>query len=455
LQAPKEVREVSDLPGNINFFKMDIEHLYHIFRQSSGVCTDSRAIQPGTLFFALKGETFDGNSFALKAVESGALYAVVDDSSLPEHEKLILVEDVLKTLQQLARYHRRKLGLPIIGITGTNGKTTTKELISRVLMAEYRISYTQGNLNNHIGVPLTLLKMDENTQIGVVEMGASAPGEIATLVDICEPDYGVVTNVGKAHLLGFGSFEGVVKTKGELYDYLKKNDGTVIYNIDNPDLCSMIEKREPLKSIPYGMSCEGAVLLPVTAENPFMRIRLDTGEEVDTKLVGAYNADNVMAALAVGKLFFIDTPAAHDAIRNYVPTNNRSQLVSGKFNKIIIDAYNANPTSMRAALSNFAMMEKRLSAMVIGDMLELGDESRNEHKAILEVISSMNADVLFFVGKEYLQAARSFGDIMSKARFFDTSAELKDFLIANPLKNHTVLVKGSRGTCVEKVVEAL
>lgn len=445
----------SDLQENINIFKMNIEQLYQIFRKSSGVCTDSRAIQPGTLFFALKGETFDGNLFAMKAVESGASYAVVDDSSLPSHERLILVDDVLLTLQQLARHHRRELSLPIIGITGTNGKTTTKELISRVLMTEYRTSFTQGNLNNHIGVPLTLLKMDEKTQIGVVEMGASAPGEIAALTAICEPDYGIVTNVGKAHLLGFGSFEGVVRTKGELYDYLKKSDGTVIYNIDNPDLCSMIEEREPVKSIPYGLKYEDASLLPVTSDNPYMRIRLESGEVIETRLVGSYNADNVMAALAIGKLFFIDARASYEAIRNYLPTNNRSQLVEGKYNKIIIDAYNANPTSMRAALSNFAVMDKRLSAMVIGDMLELGDESQNEHKSILEFISSMNADFLFFVGKEYKEAARSFDDIMLKARFFDTSADLKDYLIANPLKDHTVLVKGSRGTCVEKVVEAL
>ena len=434
---------------------MSIEQLYQIFRQSSGVCTDSRAILPGSLFFALKGETFDGNLFAQKAVESGASYAVVDDSSLPSHERLILVDDVLLTLQQLARHHRRELGLPIIGITGTNGKTTTKELISRVLMTEYRTSFTQGNLNNHIGVPLTLLKMDENTQIGVVEMGASAPGEIAALASICEPDYGIVTNVGKAHLLGFGSFEGVVRTKGELYDFLKNNDGTVIYNIDNQNLCSMIEEREPVNSIPYGLKYEGASLLPVTSDNPYMRIRLESGEVIETQLVGSYNADNVMAALAIGKLFFIDTKASYEAISNYVPTNNRSQLVTGRYNKIIIDAYNANPTSMRAALSNFAVMEKRLSAMVLGDMLELGEESQNEHKGILEVISGMNADILFFVGKEYRDAARSFGSIVSKSHFFDTSAELKEFLISNPLKEHTVLVKGSRGTCVEKVVEAL
>lgn len=443
------------LQGNINVLKMSIDQLYKIFRQSSGVCTDSRAIQPGSLFFALKGETFDGNLFALKAVESGASYAVVDDSSLPSDERLILVDDVLSTLQQLARHHRRELGLPIIGITGTNGKTTTKELISRVLMTEYRTSFTQGNLNNHIGVPLTLLKMDENTQIGVVEMGASAPGEIATLVSVCEPDYGIVTNVGKAHLLGFGSFEGVVRTKGELYDYLKNNDGTVVYNIGNPNLCSMIEEREPIKSIPYGMKYEDASLLPVTSENPYMRIRLDSGEVIETQLVGSYNADNVMAALAIGKLFFIDAKASYEAICSYMPTNNRSQLVNGKYNKIIIDAYNANPTSMRAALSNFAVMEKRLSAMVLGDMLELGEESQNEHMGILEIISGMNADILFFVGKEYREAARSFGDIMSKAHFFDTSAELKEYLLSNQLKEHTVLVKGSRGTCVEKVVEAL
>jgi len=434
---------------------MTIEQLYQIYKESTGVCTDSRAVQVGSLFFALKGDSFDGNTFAIKAIESGACYAVVDDTALASHERLILVDDVLESLQKLARHHRRELGMPIIGITGTNGKTTTKELVSKVLLTEYRTSYTQGNLNNHIGVPLTLLRMDESTQVGVVEMGASAPGEIAALVNICEPDYGIVTNVGKAHLLGFGSFEGVKRTKGELYDFLKNSDGAILYNMDNPDLCEMIGERQPLRCIPYGLNRQGAKVLPVTPENPFMRIELASGKIIETKLIGLYNADNVMAALAAGELFFTDMDASIEAICNYTPTNNRSQLVKGRSNTLIVDAYNANPTSMRAALENFSMMEKGLSAMVIGDMLELGVESQNEHKAILSIISEMNADILFFVGKEYSLAALCFDDIRSKAHFFATSTELRGYLEANPVRDHTILVKGSRGTSVEKVIDVL
>jgi len=434
---------------------MEIEQLYTLFKESTGISTDSRAIEKGSIFFALKGESFDGNTFALKALESGASYAVVDDKTLPENKRYIQVENVLNTLQKLANKHRRELGIPIVGLTGTNGKTTTKELITAVLQTEYKTASTQGNFNNHIGVPLTLLKMDSKTQIGVVEMGASSPGEIAALVAISEPDYGLVTNVGKAHLLGFGSFDGVKKTKGELYDFIKTNDGAILYNIDNPDLCEMVNEREPVRSIPYGISYQEAAVLLTSSEHPYLRIRLKGGELIETRLIGSYNADNVMAALAVGELFFTDLKASIEAISNYTPSNNRSQLVKGKSNTLIIDAYNANPTSMRAALGNFATMEKGASSLIIGDMLELGSESQNEHKAILSIIEEMDAGKLFFVGDEFSQASLDFPKIREKAMFFKNSTDLRNYLETNPVTGYTFLVKGSRGTKLEKVLDLL
>ncbi|MFA6335789.1 MAG: UDP-N-acetylmuramoyl-tripeptide--D-alanyl-D-alanine ligase [Bacteroidales bacterium] len=434
---------------------MKTEELYKIFLDSSGVSTDSRAITPGSIFFALKGDNFDGNSFALKALEGGAKYAVVDNKSLPANDNFILTENVLTALQDLARYHRVKLRIPIVGLTGTNGKTTTKELITTVLSVKYRVISTQGNLNNHIGVPLTILKMDQTTQIGVVEMGASSPGEIANLVSISQPDYGLITNVGKAHLLGFGSFEGVKSTKGELYDYLLKTGGTALYNIDNPHLCEMIKNRAPLKTIPYGFQYQGCQVLATSSGEPFLRMKLCTGEVINTNLIGAYNSDNIMAALAVGDLFGVDTSLAAGAIEKYVPSNNRSQLVRGKENILIVDAYNANPTSMRAALENFKKMERGTSTLVIGDMLELGAESQNEHKAILDIIKDMSIENLLFVGEEFAKASLGDAHCVINARFFKTSLELRDYLIANPITGNTFLIKGSRGTRLERILDIL
>ncbi len=434
---------------------MQIQELYKIFLESSGVCTDSRAITPDSIFFALKGDNFDGNSFAIAALEAGAKYSIADDKSLPSISNLIQTDDVLTTLQDLARFHRIRLGIPVVGLTGTNGKTTTKELISAVLSAKYRVTSTQGNLNNHIGVPLTILKMTSETQVGVIEMGASAPGEIATLVSISQPDYGLITNVGKAHLLGFGSFEGVKATKGELYDYLVKSGGTAIFNSDNLHLVEMIQKRPGIKTVLYGLNYQGCKILPTSSAEPFLRMRLHSGEIINTHLIGAYNSDNVLAALATGKLFNIDLADSIRAIENYIPSNNRSQLVQGKANTLIVDAYNANPTSMKAALENFSKMEKRETSLIIGDMLELGTESQKEHRAILDFIKEIPTDNLFFVGSEFEAAAQGDQMLINKAKFFKTSLELKDYLLENPVADNTFLIKGSRGTRLERILDVL
>ncbi|MCK9304787.1 MAG: UDP-N-acetylmuramoyl-tripeptide--D-alanyl-D-alanine ligase [Bacteroidales bacterium] len=433
---------------------MDIENLYRRFLLSKGVCTDSRELEPGTIFFALRGENFDGNSFVLTALENGAQFAVADDPSLPDNDKIIKCRDSLKTLQELARFHRRQLGIPLLALTGTNGKTTTKELISAVLSARYNVTYTKGNLNNHIGVPLTLLSMSSSTQIGVVEMGASAPGEIAALVSVTEPDCGLITNIGKAHLQGFGTLDGVRKSKGELYDYLKKSGGTILYNADNPILSEMIREREPVKSIPYGILCSGMTIVEPSGNTPFLTIRYNDLYSVSTHLIGEYNADNVAAALCAGEFFNVDREAAVKAIGNYIPSNNRSMLVRGNRNLLIVDAYNANPVSMMAALSNFRKICRNSCALILGDMLELGEESVNEHRAVLKYISGMKSDIMLFVGSQF-RAAAAGNPAFSSAKFFTDSLELKEYIAKNPVSGKTILIKGSRGTRLERVIDLL
>lgn len=433
---------------------MKIEKLYSIFLESTGVTTDSRAVAQGNLFFALKGDNFDGNDYAQKAIDAGAIYAVADRPGL-KGDRIISVPDTLKALQQLARYHREQLALPVFALTGTNGKTTTKELITAVLSKKYKVTSTTGNLNNHIGVPLTLLKLTKESEIAVIEMGASAPGEIKTLCDIALPDIGLITNVGKAHLLGFGSLEGVKKTKGELYDALKKREGIALFNIDNPILCEMIAARKALRKTPYGLHDSGAIILPVTPENPYLRIALKEGIIINTLLIGSYNADNVMAALAAGEQLGIERAAAIMAIEHYTPVNNRSMLLKGKDNLLIVDAYNANPTSMHAALDNFSSMQVPLKSLIMGDMLELGKDSHEEHKEILEFAQELNAQNYYFVGKEFHSAAKGNPFFGEKGKFFDTSVDLRDYLSLNPIKGNTILIKGSRGTKLEKVLEIL
>lgn len=487
---------------------MEIKQLYSLYKECTGVNTDTRTIAEGQMFFALKGESFDGNEFALKALESGARYAVVDRASLldrlyestpqllPEQEfvpsekphtidqrdlreRVILVEDVLTTLQQLASYHRQQFDIPLLAVTGTNGKTTTKELITAVLSARYNVVATKGNLNNHIGVPLTLFRINEETQFAVIEMGASAPGEIDTLVKIARPTCGLVTNVGKAHLQGFGSFEGVKKTKGEMYDYLIANGGNIFYNADNENLVQMLEQRGVCRSkaddstdpcavttAPYGLNYSASRVLPVSAQEPFLSLDYSCEEgvfyRINTKLIGSYNADNAVSALAVGRYFNVPLEEAAAAIESYIPSNNRSQMVLTAENTLIIDAYNANPTSMRAALDNFATSHFKNKTLILGDMLELGTDSAAEHKEVLElafkVVSAQETgeeSSIFLVGKEFASASQTAQKDRGEALFFNTSVELRDHLETYPLKHRTILIKGSRGTKLETIIPAL
>ncbi len=465
---------------------MNTAELYKIFKGCSGVSTDSRSIKEGELFFALKGENFDGNKYALTALEAGAAWAVVDEDSEVarlqkedlEHDnqnqdsqkqdglnKIIVVPNTLKALQELARWHRSMTlvdGKPliVIALTGTNGKTTTKELIREVLSKKYRVTATEGNLNNSIGVPLTLLKINSETELAVVEMGASHPGDIKELVDIALPNYGLITNVGKAHLLGFGDFEGVMNTKGELYDYLRRTADKAFVNVDNPYLCKMASDRQldsdPERNhsliIPYGLKYQEARVLPSSLEHPYLRIELQTGEVIDTRLVGSYNADNVMAALAVGQYFGVAHEDAIDAISSYIPENNRSQMLKTEKNTLIVDAYNANPTSMLAALENFSNIESENKVVMLGDMLELGEDSFLEHAYIVKKVSESRLGQAYFVGMEFQEAVDS---LNSNYLCFETSDELAYYLNEKPITGATILIKGSRGTKMENLIPAL
>ena len=447
---------------------MEIIGIYRKFKECSGVSTDTRSLKGGEMFFALKGDNFDGNEYALKALESGAAYAVVNKDSVAgavEDPRLVKVDDTLKTLQELARWHRSMTivngkPLTVIALTGTNGKTTTKELIREVLSVKYNVTATEGNLNNSIGVPLTLLKIDSRTELAVVEMGASHPGDIKELVDIALPNYGLVTNVGKAHLLGFGSFEGVKKTKGELYDYLRRTSDKVFINVDNPHLCQMASERnlqsDPERPysllIPYGLEFQGASVLPSSPDQPYLRISV-SGNVIETHLIGSYNADNVMAAIAVGAQFGVSLDEAAEAISAYLPSNNRSQMVRTQRNTLIVDAYNANPTSMEAALKNFATLQADHKAALLGDMLELGEDSVAEHIRIASMALDAGFETVCFVGSEFRKAVSNVAP--SAAIVFDTSAELASWLSDHPLTGFSCLIKGSRGTRMEKVIEML
>jgi len=446
---------------------MEIGKLHDIFLSSKGLTTDSRAVQGGEMFLAVKGENFDGNDYAEKALEAGALCAVVDEGSryAGSDDRIIAVPDTLQALKDLARYHREHslVGgrrLTVIGLTGTNGKTTTKELIRAVLSTKYRVTATEGNLNNDIGVPLSLLKIDGKTQVAVIEMGANHPDDIEKLVAVAEPDYGLITNVGRAHLLGFGSFEGVKKAKGALYDYVRPHGGAVFVNADDTVLMDMCSQRTGLQIIPYGVKYSGSIVLPSDEGHPFLRMAV-SGEAddetllgVNTKLVGAYNADNVMAALAVGAHFGVRLEDAVAAVEQYQPIGNRSQMVQTSSNHIIMDAYNANPTSMSAALDNFADVQSEKKMALLGDMRELGEESMAEHIAIARKAMAMGLGGLCFVGEEFGKALESTGK-QGNVRHFADSEVLAAYLQASKPKGWTILVKGSRGIQMEKVLPEL
>ena len=441
---------------------MSTEELYRLYAGCGyAVTTDSRAIKGGEIFFAIRGENFDGNDYALKAVEAGAAWAVVNEDAGISGDKIIPVPDPFKALQDLAIWHRthvRDGHLPVIGLTGTNGKTTTKELIAAVLRCKYRVSATEGNLNNDLGVPLSLLKIRPDTELAVIEMGANHPDDIAKLVKVSRPDYGLITNVGKAHLLGFGSFEGVKAAKGELYRWLGSHEGSRIFlNMDDPDLVGMARK-EPCHVWGYGLKYQEAEVLPADSQNPFLTLRLHRGEEVHTKLVGAYNATNVLAALALGEYFGVKQDDAIAAIEAYEPVNKRSQMQKTARNTLIVDAYNANPSSMGVALDNLAVMQAESKFALLGDMRELGTDSLAEHQTVVRRLQALRIPCCL-VGEEFSKALSSLGvtvggNSLVRGWFADSEA-LASYLEANRISDATVLIKGSRGIKMENVLPVL
>lgn len=441
---------------------MTIEELYGKYLECGAcVTTDSRSIKGGELFIALKGENFDGNDFALKALEAGAKYALVNSDSVAAssgHPGILAVEDSFIALRRLANYHRNHCfvdgkRLTVIGLTGTNGKTTTKELIRSVLSAKYEITATEGNLNNDIGVPLSLLRIKDSTRIAVIEMGANHPDDIEHLVEVCEPDFGLITNVGKAHLLGFGSFDGVKRAKGQLYDFIAAHGGSVFLNADDSDLVAMAEARDGLSIIPYGLGFDGVSLLPSTPQQPFLRLEIG-GKTVNTHLVGSYNAMNVLAALCIGRYFEVDADAAIAAIEAYVPANSRSQMSRTERNVLILDAYNANPSSMAAALDNFAAVQAEKKIALLGDMRELGADSLKEHLAVVGRIASADFKA-YLVGSEFRKALDEFGPVDNVLGWFESSDALASHLEKEVPEGACILVKGSRGIRMEKTVPCL
>jgi len=424
---------------------MDISNLYRLFLESAGVTTDSRKVEKNSIFFALKGERFNGNDYAAQVLEAGAAYAVIDEEEKRLNDQCIVVSNVLETLQELANYHRKQFDIPVLAITGSNGKTTTKELINEVLATTYKVHYTKGNFNNHIGVPLTLLAMPKDTEIAVIEMGANHLEEIDFLARIAEPNFGLVTNVGRAHLEGFGSFEGIIKAKGELYDYLGNHKGIAFVNQEENHLLEMAALCENVITYESG---EGNSNISFKSASPFLSISFDNGtnlEMIQTQLIGAYNYPNILTAITIGRYFKVSFMNMKKALEAYTPSNNRSQLVKKGTNTIILDAYNANPTSMKAALSNFSQMEADKKVVIIGDMLELGDESEQEHQEIINSIQDADFSQIITVGKEFLK--------VNSLNAYETIEDLKAKWDWEVFDNTTFLMKGSRGISLEKLLK--
>ena len=427
---------------------MSIIDLYDLFIHNPQITTDSRNCPKGSIFFALKGDKFDGNQYAGKALASGCVYAVIDNPDYYIGERTILVDNVLKTLQQLAHHHRKVLGLPIIGITGTNGKTTTKELLAAVLSTKFNLLYTEGNFNNHIGVPLTLLRLTHDHEMAVIEMGASHPGDIKELVDIVHPNYGIITNVARAHLEGFGSFEGVIRTKGELYDYIRRSKGKIFIKKENEYLQSIAKG---IEQITYGNGDDAFASGQVVSCDPFLVFnwkqqgKLHT---VETHIIGSYNLDNVLAAVAVGRFFKIPAERISRAIAAYEPTNNRSQFKKTDNNELIIDAYNANPSSMKVALDNFITMPVQPKAIILGDMRELGPTSDELHAEVVAQIKKGQFDKVFLCGEHFSKVGKEFSP-------FATTEAMVEELRKQPLKGYHILIKGSHSMGLEKLADIL
>ena len=425
---------------------MNIQEIHNLFLQCKSLSIDTRKIEKDSMFFAIKGENFDANTFAKQALELGALFVVIDNESYFIDERTILVQNSLETLQELAKFHRAYLKLPIIALTGSNGKTTTKELINVVLSKKYKTKATVGNLNNHIGVPLTLLSFNAETEFGIVEMGANHKKEIEFLCEIAQPDYGYITNFGKAHLEGFGGVEGVIEGKSEMYQYLAKNDKLAFVNLEDP---IQIEKSTGIKSFTFGVDNNKAdVKINKITANPFVVIDYDQFS-VQSHLIGLYNANNINVAVSIGRYFKVDDEAVKEAIESYIPENNRSQLLKKGSNQIILDAYNANPSSMAVAVTNFLQLDSENKVMVLGDMFELGKESQQEHKIVVDSLLNQNKSICYLIGKSFYENKISNQNI----HFFETFEDFANHLKTIHFENNSILIKGSRGMALEQTLE--
>lgn len=427
---------------------MEIDTLYRIFLDSRNVSTDTRNIAHGSVFFALRGEKFDANAFAAEALQKGARYAVVDDPRVVRDDRYILVHDVLETLQQLAKHHRSTLTIPVVGLTGSNGKTTSKELVAAVLAKKHKTFATKGNLNNHIGVPLSILSITSDVEIAVIEMGANHVGEIALLSSIANPTHGFITNIGKAHIGTFGGFENIIRGKSELYQHLIASHGTVFINSTDPILSNMAKRfANPVFYPAVGnyYHCE------FLGADPFVKLKTASGKIIETQLIGRYNFENIAVALCIGKYFGVPEDDALDAVHTYVPGNMRSQVMKRGSNTIILDAYNANPSSMKVAIENLEAMQGDRKVVILGDMYELEDESEREHQALGAMLLEKGFTEVYFCGK-LIQSAM---ETMPKAKYFETKAALTSFLSSNPISDAIILIKASRGIGLETVVEFL
>ncbi len=463
--------------------KPDIYKLYAIYQNTTGLCTDTRKMHEGSTFLALKGENFDGNDFLIQALEKGAALVISDNKQKAKEakklfpKKVLVVDNCLSTLQHIAKHHRLQFKIPVLGLTGTNGKTTTKELINAVLSTKYKVIATEGNLNNDIGVPLTLLRIDKDTEVAVIEMGASHPKDIATLTSIVCPSFGLITSIGKAHLQGFGSIEGVMEAKGELYNNLQEHKKIAFVNTDNPLLMQMAAKRPDMQIVPYGITSNCAKLLPNTDKDPYLKLEIadPTGSKegkmikIKTHLIGSYNADNILAAISVATYFAIPTPEAVRAISNYKPSNNRSQLTQTAANILIKDTYNANPTSMKASLESFCTLQLSdknwAKVLLLGDMRELGADSQKEHRDILEVAIKILPQAIFLVGEEFSKAYKNLYDKKAacikaakgkvEIKTFPNTEELTKYIEEKPLKHKAIFIKGSHSIGLEKLFPLL
>lgn len=427
---------------------IDIKSIHNYFLKCSSVAIDTRKIEPGSMFIAIKGDNFDANTFAKEALEKGAAYVVIDNADYYIDDRTILVENSLETLQELAKAHRKYLDIPIIALTGSNGKTTTKELIQVVLSKKFNTKATFGNLNNHIGVPLTLLSFNNDTEIGIVEMGANHQKEIEFLCEIAKPDYGYITNFGKAHLEGFGGLEGVIKGKSEMYTYLRNHSKTAFINLNDP---IQVEKTSGINSFTFGLKIQNAdVIIDSINANPFVEIETNN-TKITSHLIGLYNSNNINAAISIGIKFGVFIDDIKTAIEGFVPQNNRSQMLTVNSNEIILDAYNANPSSMVVALENFFQLENKNKIAILGDMFELGGESLAEHKSIVDLVAKNNSGITYFIGKDFYSNKIQ----NEKCHFFMTFDDFSEHFVSINIKNSLLLIKGSRGMALERTLQIL